>query len=133
MSFLFEDPLQRLAADELPHGAFVCFTSSDTRFHVRSQNCGLWALRYTFAISKIEDGLGSRLVLRRQSGGALQPHPLLAGFHDAGSDVPRHRTFHSTPVKAELVLYVRISSCAGTLADPGRRTVTSSRRGDAFS
>jgi hypothetical protein len=56
LSFLFEDTFQRLAADELPHRAFVSFTSSDTRLHVRSQNCGLWALRYTFAISRLKTG-----------------------------------------------------------------------------
>jgi hypothetical protein len=35
-----------------------------------------------------------------------------------------------TPLKAELVLHLRFPSCAGILANPGRRTVTSSRRDD---
>jgi hypothetical protein len=35
-----------------------------------------------------------------------------------------------TPVKAELVLHLRVSSCAEILANPGRRAVTSSRRDD---
>ena len=35
-----------------------------------------------------------------------------------------------TPVKAELVLHLRVSSCAGILANPGRRTVMGSRRDD---
>ena len=41
------------------------------------------------------------------------------------------RELGRTPVKAELVLHLRVSSCAGILANPGRRTVTSSRRDDA--
>jgi hypothetical protein len=81
---------------------------------------------------QIENGLGGGLVL---GGNQAARFGLILGlkalampgliFVGVEHSVP-------TPVKAELVLHLRISSCAGILANPGRRTVTSSRRDDGF-
>jgi len=135
--FLFDEALHRLAPDELLPpgfgGAFIGVLHSVRHETPRAlAKLLVVGLEIHLRHFQIENGLGGGLVF---CGNQAARFDFILGlkafampaliFLGVEHSVP-------TPVKAEFVLHLRISSCAGILANPGCRTVRSSRRDDGF-
>jgi hypothetical protein len=135
--FLCDDALQRLAPDKLLPpglcGAFIgvlhCVRHETPRALAKLRVVGLEIDLRHF---QIENGLGGGLVFGGNQAARFSLILCLQALAMPGLIFLGVEHSVLTPVQAELVLHLRISSCAGILANPGHRTVTSSRRDDAF-